>query len=480
MLTPRPEDRSLRDRPLPSIEAMLEGLSLPPGVRPCGLARAAVPEVIAALADWHPDLAIGETRRIITAAFYEERATFAGEEVDLDARPIQGVLLRDGDELVGVLVLEHEAAERSLAGLISAVAPRHRGRGLGRALIQADEHIARASGAHLIYGFAELDNSPQCAALEREGRRLCAIVPESDIRRVAPGVKRYVPEGVFVKVLLPPEESLRPAPADLSPRTAVLFDLLESPAAASFGPCRPPPPPRIDPTIAALVAARPPGTWPDVGLLSRQIELPAGVTARQIRREDIPRVTDLLPRWHPDVLLGPAAHLTRASFHEATVALAGEDGDVARRPGHVVVGEKDGEIVAIAASFHDLDEATLWGEIVAIEPRHRRTGLGERFTRLLVLLACAADADAFEFGVTLRHRGGQLAAERAGLSPWGLVPAAERITVAPGVVKSGFEVLYGVSLVLPEQASWPEPSTLPPHRAAWVRFARGEGWEGGA
>src|SRR5262249_2645081 len=93
--------------------------------------------------------------------------------------------------------------------------------------------------AHMVYGVCELDNVASCTALEREGYRLYGIMPDSEVREVAPGVAKFVLEGIYVKLLVPPEVLIRPEPGALLPRTAALFDMIGSPAAAaaaSFGP----------------------------------------------------------------------------------------------------------------------------------------------------------------------------------------------------------------------------------------------------
>ncbi|MCY1058221.1 GNAT family N-acetyltransferase [Nannocystis sp. SCPEA4] len=454
-----------------SIEPMLQALPLPDGIVFRGLARADLPAVLAALSEWHPDIAIGEERRLITAAFYEEHASFVGEDDDLEARPVRVALLREGEELVGILVLEYDAAEHALIGLLSAVSPRKRGCGLGRALIRADEILARAAGAHVVYGFVELDNLPQGASLEREGRRLYAIIPDCDVRRFAGGATKYVPEGVFLKVLLPPEELLWPDPADLLPRTAALFGMVESLEAAAsvqFGACPPPALPPID----LSVAARPMDTWPDVAVLAREVDLPPGCSVLQLRREDIPRVISMFRASCCDV----AAELTSASFYEE-VALAGEEQRIAERPWHVFTVERDGELVGVPYSFYDSQAHTLRIGPGDIDPQDRSQRCGAQLIRLSVLLARAIGAEAVVTRATLRHRRAQIAAERAGLCLWGLIPASERVLVGPGVIKRGFEAFYGVSLVPPEQSRWPTPVSLPPHRAAWARFVRGEASE---
>ena len=136
-----------------------------------------------------------------------------------------------GGALAGAIVLEHQEDEGAVVGRLSAVSPACRGRGLGRALLRIEEGCGRALGARLVHGLAELDNLPQCALLEAEGRRLCGVVPDSERRRVAPGVTRYVPEAVYIKTLVAAEDLLWPEPAQLTPATTRLFQILDFPGA---------------------------------------------------------------------------------------------------------------------------------------------------------------------------------------------------------------------------------------------------------
>jgi GNAT superfamily N-acetyltransferase len=238
------------------------------------LGRAEIPALCQALRRFHGDMAIGEEQHLLLPSFYEEEAALRGEEALLAERPVWALQLHSAAEIVGVAILEFADGEQALFGRMSAVAPAWRGRGLGRALLRAMERAGRAIAADLVFGLAELDNLPQCALLESEEWLLCGLVPESERRLVAPGVMRYVPEAIYVKILAPTETLLWPTAANLTPRTAALWRLLRLPGldlalpAVAEVPAAPRPV-ELDPALLARLRQRPGGTttWPDLRLL---------------------------------------------------------------------------------------------------------------------------------------------------------------------------------------------------------------------
>src|SRR5215510_5634597 len=170
----------------PTGEFLSRQIRLPADMQLCQLGRADVPTVMAALGAWYPDLAIGEEHVLLTSTFYDEAVALADEGHTVEDRPVYVLLLRSATALVGYWAGEYEAVERAIVGRMSLVDPRFRGRGCGRALIEAHVLVGQAIGADLAYGFAELDNRPQCAILERAGFTLCGVVPNSEVRYVAP------------------------------------------------------------------------------------------------------------------------------------------------------------------------------------------------------------------------------------------------------------------------------------------------------
>ena len=61
---------------------------------------------------------------------------------------------------------------------------------------------------------------------EHRGWKLVGIMPGFDRELVAPGVVKRVYESVYVKLLIPEADLLRPHAEDLTPAGLALFDLL--------------------------------------------------------------------------------------------------------------------------------------------------------------------------------------------------------------------------------------------------------------
>jgi GNAT superfamily N-acetyltransferase len=369
---------------------------------------------------------------------------------------------------------------------MSLVDPHYRGRGCGQALIEAQVLIGEAIGAELTYGFVEIDNRPQCAILERAGFALCGILPHSKRKHVAPGVAKYVPEALYMKMLGALDALLWPRPERLRPRTAALMKLLfdYGEPVETLEPMPTAAVPQLDPSSAALLASRPGGThtWPDITPLASQVQWPAGLELRQLARSDIPRLVSVLPQWFPDIVGGLCRYLLTPAFYEQSVALAGEDADLDHRPAYSCLLWAGAEPVAFGYVEYAASRSVLCIQMLAVDPRYRGRGraiptLGA-LTVLLghttVLIGRTIGVDMIITWVTLRHPFAQLAAERCGLHLVGIVPASDRVQVAPGVVQPAFEAMYALSLVPDEQTYWPAPASLSPHMAAVARFILGE------
>jgi hypothetical protein len=173
--------------------------------------------------------------------------------------------------------------------------------------------------------------------------------------------------------------------------------------------------PELDPPVAARLAARPGGieTWPDIALLAPQLALPSDLRLRQLARSDIPRMIALLPTWFPELVGSSREGLLTASYYEESVALAGEDASIDRRPVYAFVIESGTEPVAFGCGEYRAAQALLRAEIGAVAPGVRGSGLAAAVARLLVLVGRTIGADMVIAWATLRHRLAQRMGERA-------------------------------------------------------------------
>jgi len=206
----------------PSNDAISTMIPLPEGYRAERLRRAEVPVLIAAIAEWHPDISVGAASCYLREDFYDDKAFLDGEpEKDLLV-----ILIKCADELAGMGSWEREQDALAVYARFGAIAPQHRGAKLAVRAMEFGENLARAMGAGFIYGLATLKIPNMQLALERAGYKLLGFAPGYDREMVSPGVVKRVYEAFYAKVLVPDEDLLRPDPKNLSPKAKALFEVL--------------------------------------------------------------------------------------------------------------------------------------------------------------------------------------------------------------------------------------------------------------
>jgi GNAT superfamily N-acetyltransferase len=197
-------------------------IPLPEGYRAERLRRSDIPALIAAIAEWHPDISVGAASCYLREDFYWDKAFLdGGAEKDLLV-----ILIKRADELAGIGSWEREQDALAIYARFGAIAPRHRGAKLAVRAMEFGENLARAMGAGFIYGLATLKIPNMQLALERAGYQLLGFAPGYDREMVVPGIVKRVYEAFYAKVLVPDEDLLRPDPKNLSPKAKALFDVL--------------------------------------------------------------------------------------------------------------------------------------------------------------------------------------------------------------------------------------------------------------
>jgi len=204
------------------VDRMLANLPVPQGYRLEQLARSDIPELIGGLKDWYPDITVGAVGCYLREDFYLRQVFLAGEP----EKDVMVLLLRKDPELAGMLSLERDLHNLTLYCGLGVLAPGHRGAKLANLAPLCLEVAARAMGMEVIYYITTLRSPHMQAVAESAGFRLVGILPGSDRAMVAPGVVKRVYEAVYIKVLVPDAELLRPKPEYLTAKTKALFDVL--------------------------------------------------------------------------------------------------------------------------------------------------------------------------------------------------------------------------------------------------------------
>mgnify|MGYP001381373054 CR=1 FL=1 len=206
----------------PMAETLAVEAPLPSGFRYERLSRSRVPQLIEFLHACYPGIEVGNASCHLREAFYSTRVSLAGE----DDRDFFVMLFMRGDELAGMCSTERDLDSEVLYGRIGAIAPAHRGQGLAIGFLTMMEATGRMMGAAMVYGLATLKHPQMQRGFEHRGWRLVGIMPGFDREMVEPGVIQRVYESLYVKLLIPESELLRPRAADLTPAGKALFDLL--------------------------------------------------------------------------------------------------------------------------------------------------------------------------------------------------------------------------------------------------------------
>jgi len=208
-----------------TMEELRRLVPLPDGYDYEQLRRADVPELMAAIGRWHPDIKVGAGSAYLHADFYDQKVTLAGEA----ERDTFAVVFRHGTQMVGLWSWDREPEALAIYGRLLVIDPAHRGAGIAVSAMLGTERLARHCGAEFMYVHATLRMPQMAQALERAGYLLLGFVPGYDREVVTDGTVKRVFEAVYAKVLVPESALLRPDPQNLTPRARALFDRMFPP-----------------------------------------------------------------------------------------------------------------------------------------------------------------------------------------------------------------------------------------------------------
>ena len=206
----------------PAIETLRELIPLPEGYDFLAFEYAHIAPMIAALKEWHPEIAAGVSSCYLREDFYLSRvASRSGADADILVVPIAF-----NGEVIGMWSFEREVDSLAIYGRLIVLAPEHRGTGLSVLAMQGTEHIGRNMGAAFMYALATLQHPYAQRALERAGYRLLGFFPGYDRVEVSPGIVKRVYQAVYAKLLVAEDDVHWPDAKNMSPRARALFELL--------------------------------------------------------------------------------------------------------------------------------------------------------------------------------------------------------------------------------------------------------------
>lgn len=204
--------------------AVLVRMSPPAPYRLCQMTQTDVPEVIAKLLRWYPEIAVGAESPHLQADFYTNQALLEGVTAPRDVLPL--VLRHARDGVVALTTFQRHPLERAISSRVGVLAPEHRSSGfalLGPMLL---EELGRAIGAELAYYFVTLRTRHQQVIAERRGFQLAGIVPGRDLSALSTGEVKRSFEGLYTKLLVPREQLVVPPRESLTARTREVWAAL--------------------------------------------------------------------------------------------------------------------------------------------------------------------------------------------------------------------------------------------------------------
>lgn len=206
--------------------------------------------------------------------------------------------------------------------------------------------------------------------------------------------------------------------------------------------------------------------WAAMDELSGKLPIPDGYRIEQLKRSDIPELIRCFKVWFPDVTVGAESCSHREDFYGREVSLEGEpEKDVI-----VYLIKKDQEPVAMFSMQRSEDTGSLYGRLGAIAPQHRGEKLAYIAPALLEEMGRAMGIDLLYGLAEFTIPNMQMVLERAGFQIVGIIPASDRLMVAPGVTKRVYEAIYVKVLAADDDVLRPQPESMTPKTKALYDF----------
>jgi hypothetical protein len=183
------------------------------------LERAEIGTLVNCMVEWLPYHSVGSASCFLREEFYRQEVFLA----DAPDRDCLVLLLKQGDDLAGMISCEFDREALSVYAALAVAAPKHRGANLAYAGLMFTEWVARHMGMGFVYGLATLRHPHVQLAFERLGWQLCGIMPGYDRELVSPGIVKRVFEAIYCKVLVTDADLLYPQRLNMTPKTEAFF-----------------------------------------------------------------------------------------------------------------------------------------------------------------------------------------------------------------------------------------------------------------
>ncbi|WP_339485531.1 hypothetical protein [Pseudomonas sp. EL_65y_Pfl2_R95] len=194
------------------------------------LARADIPELVAGMKQWFPDLVVGIGRYYSDASFYHDRVYLKGEQ----ERDIIVYVGRYDGRIISAICIEKNDDSCTLMGKYGVCSPEHRRSGASIFAGYIMDALAEYLGVAMAYSFVTLKSKGMQAMLERDGFKPVGILPFSDREKVN-GTVMHVNEVIYAKRYKDRCELLPVSTDNMTNSVKQLWDTLFSGAEATKG-----------------------------------------------------------------------------------------------------------------------------------------------------------------------------------------------------------------------------------------------------
>jgi GNAT superfamily N-acetyltransferase len=211
----------------PSLEELNIWAPMPEGYGYKLPSREDVPQLIAAVESWYPDVSVGAASGYTRTQFYEEKVVLQGDDGRKD---VAVWMYMKGNQLVGFGSMEREPDALSVYGRLMVIDPNHQGAKLGSIGMAVMDGMGRYRGAEFLYLMVTMKHPYAQMLLERRGYKPIGVIPGYDREMGSDGRVSRIFEVLYAKTLAPDGGLQLPNPDDQTPSTRALFEFLFPPA----------------------------------------------------------------------------------------------------------------------------------------------------------------------------------------------------------------------------------------------------------
>ena len=206
--------------------------------------------------------------------------------------------------------------------------------------------------------------------------------------------------------------------------------------------------------------------WVAIDELSSKLPIPNGYRIEQLKRSEIPELIRCFKVWFPDVTVGAESCYQQEDFYNREVFIEGEP----ERDVIVYLFKKDRELAGMFSLQRSEHTLILYGRIGAIAARYRGEKLAYIAPALLEAMGRAMGMEVIYALAEFTIPNMQMVLERAGFQIIGIVPASDRLMVAPGVIKRVYEAIYVKVLAADAEILRPQAESMTPRTKALYDF----------